>query len=240
VFDKSDGVEVEKVKPLVYRVAYAGKQVIFELNDLSNVKPPAQAIGSDEKFLGPVFDESGIRFFLMFNPKLKVFHYILDETVKVTDQLTRAKRTNRILIGQRTGFAFYHDLRLDRKILIGVFENNATVNNYFDGPFDQLPDNFVQGDELREAILAVDPSLKGEIDRFGGSPDGATRFLIGPYQHYTSENDLYIFHQCATSKRVPREAYYQCFAVGEADDSPGIPLPFLAMKTKAKQKSKSR
>ena len=50
------------------------------------------------------------------------------------------------------------------------------ANNYFDGPFDQLPDNFIEGEALREAILAVRPQLKGEIDRFGASPDGSIRF----------------------------------------------------------------
>ena len=33
-----------------------------------------------------------------------------------------AKKSDRILIGKRTGFAFYRDHRLERKILIGVFE----------------------------------------------------------------------------------------------------------------------
>jgi hypothetical protein len=32
-----------------------------------------------------VFDESAIRFFLVFNTKLKSFHYTLDETVKPAD-----------------------------------------------------------------------------------------------------------------------------------------------------------
>ena len=81
VLDASHGVRVERVEPLVYRVTYKGKSVVFELNDLSQVKPPAEALRPDEKFLGPIFDESAIRFFLIFNTKLKIFHYLLDETV---------------------------------------------------------------------------------------------------------------------------------------------------------------
>ena len=34
---------------------------------------------------GQVFDETAIRFFIVFNTKLKLFHYILDETVKPAD-----------------------------------------------------------------------------------------------------------------------------------------------------------
>ncbi len=239
LLDQSYGVSVERIDRLVYRVSYGDKRVIFELNDLSKVVPPPQAIGLDEKFLGPVFDESGIRFFLVFNPKLKIFHYILDETVKVADDLFQSARTNRILIGKRTGFAYYLDRRLDRKILIGVFEGNANANNYFDGPFDQLPDNFIEGEELRQAILAVDPGRAGKIDRFGGSPDGSSRFLIAPYTHYRTEDDLHVFHRCATSKKIPRNSYYRCFVVDESEygDAPALPSPLAKTTPKIKRKS---
>jgi hypothetical protein len=32
--------------------------------------------------------------------------------------------------------------------MIGAFEGNMRANNYFDGPFDQLPDNFIEGETL--------------------------------------------------------------------------------------------
>jgi hypothetical protein len=215
---KDDGVTVEKLDRFLYRVSFREKTVLFELNDLSAVRPPPAALAAEEKFLGPVFDESAIRFFLVFNPRLKIFLFVLDETAKIPEEFVAAKASDRILIGKRTGFAFYRDQRLDRKILIGVFEGNSLANNYFDGPFDQLPDNFIEGDELRDAILAVDPSLKGKIDRFGGSPDGTERFLIAPYASYRSEADLLPFHACATSKRIRPEAYYACFVHEEAAD----------------------
>jgi hypothetical protein len=164
-----------------------------------------------------VFDESAIRLFLIFNKRLKLFHYVLDETVAVADQFVRASLTSRILIGRRTGFAFYQDYRLKRKILIGVFEGNARVNNYFDGPFDQLPDNFVEGEELREAILAVDPSLTGKIDRVGSAPDGSGRYLIGPYVYYRTEEELRSFHDCATRRRRTDDTYYRCFVHTDED-----------------------
>lgn len=225
-FKPEDGVKVEKIDPLVYRVSYGSKSVVFELNDLSKVVPPAQAVAADEKYLGPVNDESGMRFFLMFNPKLKMFLYILDETVRIPDQLKATPGTNRILVGTRTGFAYYQDLRLNRKILIGVFDANSRVNNAFDGPFDQLPDSFVEGDNLRDAILAVEPSLKGKIDRFGGSDDGSGRFLVAPYTYYRTMEELYVFHQCATEKRVPREHYYRCFMVDANDYGISALLPY--------------
>ena len=209
--DKSHGVTVEKLERLVYRVSYGDKSVVFRLNDLSGVKPPANIMGPDEKYIGPVFDESAIRFFLIFNKRLKLFHYVLDETITVADQFIRARQTSRIVIGKRTGFAFYQDYRLKRKILIGVFEGNARVNNYFDGPFDQLPDNFIEGEALREAILAVEPSLAGKIDSVGSAPDGSGRYLIGPYAYYRTEEEFRSFHDCATMRRRADDAYYSCF-----------------------------
>jgi len=223
LFGKEDGVIVEKIEPLLYRVTFGGKSIVFELNDLSKVAPPAAALGPDDQYLGPVHDESGIRLFLVFNKRLKLFHYVLDETTRVADELFPSGFTNRILIARRTGFAFYDEHRLKRKILIGVFEANGSVNNYFDGPFDQLPDNFIKGDELRVAIVATEPHLAGEIDSHGGSPDGSSRYLIGPYIYYRDEAELRPFHECATNKEIPRDLYHACFVVRDTGDDTDEP-----------------
>ena len=224
VFDASQGVKLEKIEPLVYRVSYGEKSVEFALNDLSQVRPPADALAPGEKFIGPVFDDSGIRFFLVYNSKLKIFLYILDETVKVGEELFPYQGTDHILVGKRTGFAYYRDHKLDRKILIGVFDTNVRLNNYFDGPFDQLPDNFIEGETLREAILEVEPSLKGKIDRFGRAPDGEVRFSIVPYLQYYELSELDAFHKCARRK-IQEAAYYNCFVAEKLGfDVPGQDL----------------
>jgi len=222
VLDGSRGVGVEKIERLVYRLSYGGKTVTFALNDLSRVMPPAGALAPGEKFVGPIFDESAIRFFLVYNSKLKVFHYILDETVKVADEFFPSRRSNRILIGKRTGFAFYRDHLLDRKILVGVYEGNYRLNTYFDGPFDQLPDNFIEGETLRQAILEVSPGLKGKIDRFGSSPNGEVRFLIKPYATYRTESELYGVDKCARA-RIRAASYYGCFEAEPPDSDLGAP-----------------
>jgi len=216
VLDGSRGVEVERLERLIYRLSYGGKRVVFALNDLSQVKPPAGALAPDETFIGPIFDESAIRFFLVYNSKLKVFHYILDETVNVADEFFPTRRSNRILIGKRTGFAFYRDRRLDRKILAGVYESNYRLNTYFDGPFDQLPDNFIEGETLRHAILEISPGLRGKIDRFGSSPNAEVRFLIKPYATYRTESELYGVDKCART-RLRAASYYECFVAEPAD-----------------------
>ena len=217
-----DGVKVSKAGKLSYDVASGGKTVRFELNDLSGVKPPAGAIGPGETYLGPVFDESGIRFFLVFHEELKIFMFILDQSPPVSEQYNVPVLSDRLSIGIRSGFAFYEDRYAKRKILVGVNQLNTSVNNYFDGPFDQLPDNFIEGDALKRAILAASPGMEGQIDRFGNSPDNETRYLIAPYLQYEDESELGVIAQCAATEKPP--VYYNCFSfIGSGDED--VPPP---------------
>jgi hypothetical protein len=202
-----DAVTVEKVADLSYRVSFAGKSVIFDLNDLSTVKPPEAALGDSDTFLGPVADESGLRFFLIFNESTKLFQYVLDETVPVGDELVPAKKLPNLLIGRRTGFVFLEDPNRARKLLVAVYGPNVDVNNYLDGPFDQLPDNFLKGDELRRAILLAQPDQDQAIDRLGIHPDADYRVSIDPYLQYYSLEELAPVAACA-EKHGPE--VYRC------------------------------
>lgn len=210
------GVTVKPAGKLAYDVEFKGRRVHFQLNDLSGVKPPPSAVQKDETYIGPVFDESGIRFFLIFNEKVKTFHFILDETVPEPDQFNKASAADRITIGIRTGFAFYADRFADRKILVGVQQGNTWINNYLDGPFDQLPDNFLVGETLRKAIIAATPEEKGQIDRYGNYADKERRYLIAPYLQYNDEKELGIISECAASEVRP--IYYKCFSFADSPD----------------------
>jgi hypothetical protein len=223
LLQSSDGLQVEKLAAFEYRMTYAGKSVTFALNDLTQIKPADGLLAAGERYIGPIFDESGLRFFLLYNGKFRIFHYVLDETVPTSDELAPSRAGERIVIGKRTGFAFYRDEKIDRKILIGVYEGNVRANNYFDGPFDQLPDNFIEGEALRSAILEVEPRLNGRIDRFGSFDGGKARYAISPYLTYEVEDDLALFQRCATSKKVPVARYHACFAVELDDGSKRLP-----------------
>ncbi|NVO14094.1 MAG: hypothetical protein HXX10_08665 [Rhodoplanes sp.] len=235
--DATNDVQVEKVERFLYRVTFRGKSVLFELNDLSGVKPPDGLLGPDEKFVGPIFDESGLRFFLVFNARLKLFHYILDETAPVPEQFVPAK-SGRIVLGKRTGYGFFVDDRRPRKILVGVAFANSRVNNYFDGPFDQLPDNFIEGDAFRDMIVAVAPELKGKIDRFGGWGDGAQRFMIAPYYYYQRDSELAAFDRCASDKRIPEANHYACFVVDDDSQQNFSPIPRAIKELRGKGRKK--
>lgn len=204
-----EGVKVEQLARLSYRVSFGGKSVIFDLNDLSGVKPPPGILNANETYIGPVFDESGMQFFLVFNKEAKVFHFILNEAAKNQEIFETAKNFPNVTIGRRTSFAFYKD-KQGRRILVGVHESNSFLNNYYDGPFDQLPDNFLEGDALKTAISAVLPDYADKIDRFGAISN-ADRYAISPYMYYASEADLGYFDECINDKSRPEDAYYQCF-----------------------------
>lgn len=212
-----DGVQVEKLHDLAYKIAFEDKSVTFNLNDLTDVRPPPGSMRKDETYLGPVFDESGIEMYLVFNTSLNIFHYLLKEDGAAKEVLNASGISDHIWIGHRTGFAYYADQLLNRKILIGVYNGNSEVNNYFDGPFDQLPDNFIKGNALKDALEAAFPSIKGKIDRYGNAEGGQTRILVTPYIHYDSPYELQYFSGCADTAGEDEDAYYRCFSVEEDD-----------------------
>ena len=209
--NKSDGVIIKQLGNLRYRVTFKDKSVVFHLNDLSDVRPPKGLISEAEEYIGPVYDESGMQFYLTYNKRSKLFHYILNQSSAVPDQFSVARSADNVDIGGRTGFAFYKDKFINRKILIGVYEGNSMVNNYFDGPFDQLPDNFLKGDQLQKALIDESPELAGEIDRFGNTDQGKSRVLVAPYMYFTHESELSVFSQCAKKAGSDKALYYACF-----------------------------
>lgn len=225
VWGAEDGVTVEKLGPLAYRVTFEGRSILFRLNDLSGVVPPRGVLLPGERYLGPVFDESGIRFFLVFRPEERQFLFVLDETVPVADELVVSPVSDRLTLGRRTGFAFYADRMAPRQILVGVNAGSTGVNSYLDGPFDQLPDNFLKGNELLDAILTVSPELAGTLDRFGNSQDDSVRYLIAPYMQYDYEDELSPVTACV--RETTGVDYWACFGGGggAAGDEPPYPEP---------------
>lgn len=219
---KDDGLIVEKLAPLRYRLSFAKKQVVFNLNDLSKVEPPLGKLDENEIYLGPVYDESAIQFYLVYNKRIKQFHYILNQEADFPEVLSTSQDDPKILIGHRTGFAFFRDRFHNRLILIGIFNGNSVVNNYFDGPFDQLPDNFIVGDALRDALIDQSPELKGEIDRWGNTGNGQSRVLVTPYMNYDELWQLSVVTDCVdgsasqtaadeqSERSDDRDAFYRC------------------------------
>lgn len=203
----ADGVTVERRAPFEYAVTHGGRTVRFLLNDLGMKPPRPGTLQEDEAFVGPVFDESGLRFFLVFDRRERHFFYVLDEERRVPERFEPLNDT--VVIGRRTGFAFYDDRERKRKILVAVHGNNSGRNNYYDGPFDQLPDNFVEQTGIQQFIEAAYPEAKGMVDRFGVylNQPGA-RLVIMPYIQYKEDKELDFVVEC--KKKEGQLSFLSC------------------------------
>ncbi len=205
-----DGVILKKAGGLTYDLTFKERTVRFKLNDLSDYPVPEHFLRDNEIYLGPVFDESGIEFYLVHDKELKNFLYVLNESKPVPDKLEPLPEAQDIFIGRRTGFAYFRDARKGRKILIGVHQSNVSQNTYFDGPFDQLPDNFLDRDVFRKALKRSFPGIPDSIDDFGNFEGGEGRVLINPYKTYGVSADLVGISDCAAAAKEDGP-YYSCF-----------------------------
>ena len=97
------------------------------------------------------------------------------------------------------------------------------LNTPYDGPFDQLPENFIEGETLRDAIVAVEPDLKGRVDRFGNIEGGKDRFLIHPYLLYDRPAELEVFQRCLDE--VPEGRRPLCFVITDEEAQRPVPRP---------------
>lgn len=213
----ADGVQVTQVNKFLYKIAFKGKTVEFVLPDLSNVKPAPDMLRSDEVYIGPSWDESGVQFFLVFNKSAKTFLFLLNETPKV-DLYAPSALSPAVTVGNRTSFVFYKDKLANRQILMGDFVGHTMLNDYFDGPFDQLPDNYVKGTALLDAIIEKEPDFRNEkADRYGADPTGEFRYGITSYKYYSRLSDLKPIVDCAEKNSDPA-IYYKCFDATKANE----------------------
>jgi hypothetical protein len=185
-----DGVHLTKVNDFKYTISFDGKTVIFNLNNVGISPPEKASLCPDETFVGPSFDESGLQFYLIYSEKCHSLFWVLNEDNFVPEQFL--SHTPVLLIGRRTEFALYNEKDNNRKILIGVKKENVIRNNWYDGPFDQLPDNYIKtGMELRKYVEASYPYTRGKIDKYGiFLNDRDVRVAIAPYLQYSSKYQL--------------------------------------------------
>ena len=190
-FLDAHGLTITELDPFSFRVRYNGLDKTFNLLRLPQDPPRLFELGQDETFVMRSQDESGYQFFLLFNERTSHLFWVLNEEAVVPDELQPIHQD--AVVGRRSGFVFFIDKeRQDRKILAAVRGANATVNNYYDGPFDQLADNYVDETNVSEYLEKASPSLQGRIDKYGYFTDreGSSRVAVSPYHVYFSDADL--------------------------------------------------
>ena len=203
-FTDADGLRIEELDPFKWRVTYDKKSVVFNLHKLSQDPPKLFQMGDDESFIMRTFDESGYQFFLIFNDRGNYFNWVLNEEEPVSDNSVPLR--DDLIVGRKSGFAFWVDqAHDDRKVLVAIRGESATKNDYYDGPFDQLADNYVEQTNIADYMVRAAPSLAGRIDKYGyfTNRDRPSRVSISPYYVYFSQQALDIYFDRLKSAEDP-------------------------------------
>ncbi len=216
-YTTADELTIAKRDRFTYVVGYRGKSVTFRLTHVPQNPPKLFSLGPDEVFVERTLDESGYQFFLLFNERGKYFVWVLNEEPGVPDTLKSVQ--DDLLVGRRSGFAFWVDAAHDnRKILAAVRRLSARRNDYYDGPFDQLADNYADEVRVSDFMVRADPALRGRIDKYGHYTDreGRMRVALSTYYAYTNQSDLLEFLKRAKASDDPYRLISRSFRRGES------------------------
>jgi hypothetical protein len=186
-FTEGDGLIVKRVgdDEFKWSVSYNKKTVIFNLNKLPQTPPKKFTLPKNEVFVQRTFDESGNQFFLLFNTENNYFIWVLNEEVGMAENFKPI--SDDATVGERSGFIYWVDKKNgDRKVLTTIRKISVLRNDYYDGPFDQLADNYADETKIREYIEKAIPSIKGRIDKYGYYTDveRPSRVAISNYGNY--------------------------------------------------------
>jgi len=166
----ADGVTVEPIDAFTVRVTHRAHRVTFHLNQLPQRLPEGFPLRDGERFLQRTEDESGLRFFLLYHERSRYFFWVLDDGGPVPEVFRPL--ASDVVIGRRTGFVFWRQpVGGGRLVLASVRRASLERNDYHDGPFDQLADNFVEGDGLRPFLEEAMPWVRGRVDAWGQLTD---------------------------------------------------------------------
>jgi len=207
VLNQSDDLIIKAIDDFTFKIIYKGRQKIFHLTEIASQKPKRLQLLPEEEFVAHIIDESGIFLFLIYNDKTSSFYYILDEERPVMDSFSSINSF--YILGKRTKFIFYNDDEYDRKLLVGVSQDNIYQNDYYDGPFDQVPPRL----PLKEKLEAAYPYTKyaGGIDEHGnfkGFQQGS-RVAISPYLDYKEIDSLLSYHSRCNIEEE-KSIYWSC------------------------------
>jgi hypothetical protein len=216
-FTDGDGMSIKQgADAFTWLVTYNKRTVTFHLHRLKQDPPRLFKLRSDEAFIERTFDESGIQFMLLFNTRSNYFFWVLNEEEKVPDTFTALDKD--IVVGLRTGFAFWIDgEKPPRKVLASVRKISVTRNDYYDGPFDQLADNYVDQTRISYWMERAIPGIKGRIDKYGYYTDveRPSRVALSVYGTHYTQADIIDFVKKAKSSF---DAYHYI-------SRGGVPLP---------------
>ncbi|HEY4941444.1 MAG TPA: hypothetical protein VII56_08450 [Rhizomicrobium sp.] len=193
-----DGVIVRKIADLEYTVDVGGETVKFLLNKVDQT-PDKGMLGPNEYFAGRSVDESGVTFDLIYNKPAKSFYYALARSDSPIETFVEVKHD--VYLEKRTGFVFFADKAANRYILIAAHSEDIYENTWFDGPFDQLPENFYESIGFWNYVYDAFPELKGKLSAGGTNREMGVIFALMPYRGYVSKFGLKFVDSCLRNSR---------------------------------------
>ena len=214
MLSKDNGVSFKKLSPFIYELRFESLVKKIYIYDAKRELADKPELPENEEYIGPSFDESGVRFDVIFDHDSKVFLYQHNTRLGASETFRSVDLDRHLIVGNRTGFAYYNDTENKRRILVGVLGANVASNSYFDGPFDQLPDSFLDPMHLKSLIEKSNPNTIGKIGAYGTFiNDEDSRYAISPYIEYAQDGDLYAFLQCRDKKG--RSDLNKCLSSGK-------------------------
>jgi hypothetical protein len=205
--DKSSGLFMEKVGNGAYQVKVGENTVTFHLMTLDQSTPQG-VLRPWETFIGRSQDESGMRFLLLYNQEEPHFLWVLDDSDGIAWQMQSMAETPQLLTIGPARFVFYKDV--DRYILVGVSAWSIQANDYFDGPFDQLPDERLPKTEFADWLQTAYPLLKGQVNERGEFNEPHLRASVNPYVTYATYADVVERYQSCQSLPSRSPKFYRC------------------------------
>lgn len=204
-FTADDGVIVSCSNAFSCAVTAFGRTVQFSFSQLPQEAPTKFKLAPGEKLIERTWDESGLQFFLLLDESHGDFLWVLNEEFTHPEHFAEIAENG--VLGRRTGFAFWIDAACQkRKVLAGVRQLSVVRNDYYDGPFDQLADNYAASRPLRVSVESALPEYRGRIDLYGYILDAPkpSRVALTNYFRYRDLTEMKSFLQTLSQSTEPR------------------------------------
>lgn len=171
------------------RLAHVSFRGIFRTFHLPRPEVARSTFLPGEELVANVLDESGFTFQLLFHNPTSQFYFVLAPESELPEPLARVIDNPPVDLGVRSRFVFLTEPSLGRRVLIGVYASSVRANDYYDGPFDQVPPDLPLRPKLEASYPYV--KLRGGIDEHGNflEVDGQ-RVAISPYVDYLTVGSL--------------------------------------------------
>lgn len=194
----------------LHRISLDGESAAFVIPTIYRARPASLQLRESERFVSGVLDESGYALALIFIEDDPAFRFLLHPEFEPLEKLVPIHHAHHarapLLAGTESEFIFMSDearksRESDREIgpefgpeigrltLVGVSAERIMANDYFDGPFDQVPPDLA----LRPMLHAAYPYTRtaSPIDEHGNFLGrDASRVAIAPYTAFASRDAL--------------------------------------------------